>query len=1080
MTHTAQILKAGAGSGKTFRLAYEYILDVLRDRDNVPGRFDPTAYRSILAVTFTNKATEEMKSRILKQIHLLASGQKSQYLDKLKAATGLSERTLRERAMNVRTAILHDYSRFTVLTNDTFFQRILRAFIKELGIERNYAIELDTAPVITKSTDALINDITTNEELNSWLSDMARDRINKGERWNIREGINLLSRELFKEETHEPIEQIKDKELFRQRIESYTKAVEQMEKEVSEYASTAVEDIRSAGYKHDDFTRGFTAFFEEVSTEGCKAPTKTILAHCSDEPEQWLRKADRKDATLVALATRLQPKLATLCDRLATLATAVSTRSLLQRNYHSYALLNDLYKKAKTICSAENSILLSETKHIIAKLICEEDAPFIYEKVGGRFEKFMIDEFQDTSLKEWYNFLPLLRNAMAQSEHIAVLLVGDIKQSIYRWRGGDWRILGRMATEGLGSDMVLPDSLDCNYRSLPQVVRFNNSIFEHVVKLDNANLNHALNEALQNKKISPKLHSELLDTLDKAYDGHAQTPMRDCKHQGYIDVTIYPDQATDENGKKLKMEPNIIGRIKQILDWGYKPCDITVLVRNNREATTIAERLLAARAALEPQHYFDITTQEALSVNNSHAVHFIIAVMRLAINRKERIAAAIYNLYQNNGHFTATLSEEETHFLDTLRMLSPEEAFEYIAIRYADILRGQEAYIEALHEQIVRFCAGRVADLALWLNWWEENGEKQSVTVERSERSLEIMTIHKFKGLENKIIIIPYCNWRLDPLTSSGRITNNVWAKPSPSGALNEMGLYPVAYGNAMADSEFAEGYYTEKIYSHVDNTNILYVALTRAGEQLHIFIPEHRTEASAGGVVHAALDSLTAAEEPKIIITRSEDAEDGTTHYRSGIQQGPEPEEEERKNESAQIRLTAYTPSPVSLALRTSYNRYVEPDSKLSPREMGVMMHRAFEGATSRDEIKRAIEQMVTDGVLSEVEAKRLRNHIDTTLDTTIAGEWFDNSWHEVHCEQGVIIPEKSDKQSTKQLLVRPDRVMSNGERCVIVDYKFGSEQSSHLRQVGRYAELLRRMGYKQVEGYVWYVTSGRIVKCE
>ena len=1071
MSHTAQILRAGAGSGKTFRLAYEYILEVLRDRSDAPDRFDHTAYRNILAVTFTNKATEEMKNRILKQIHKLASGAKSQYLADLKRDTGLSEQQLRERAIAVRTAILHDYSRFTVLTNDTFFQRILRAFVKELGIERNYAVELDTAPVITKSTDALINDITDNKELYGWLSDMARERIDKGERWDIREGINRLSRELFKEETHDTISQIQDKKSFSRKIKAYISYVDQMAADIGEQARRACDKIEQSGYSHIDFSQGFTKYFDKIANGEYALPTKRVMGHCSDAPEEWLRKGDRTNSQLVVLAAGLQPVLNDICTNISTLFSALSTRSILLQNYHSYALLNDLYNKAKEICSNENSILLSETKHIISKLISEEDAPFIYEKVGGRFEKFMIDEFQDTSLKEWHNFLPLLRNAMAQSERVAVLLVGDIKQSIYRWRGGDWRILGDMAAEELGRDMVHLDSLDCNYRSLPQVVRFNNAIFEKVIALDNSNLNSLLDKALYDKTISPTIHRELYDTLQRAYEGHKQTPSRDCHNTGYIDVTVYADRTTNEEGVTQIVEPDIIGRIKSILDSGYKPSDITILVRNNREATSIAEQLLAARAALEPQYYFDITTQEALSVDNSHAVSFILAVMRLAINRQERVSAAIYNRYHKGGRFMASISDEENNFLDRLRMLSPEEAFEHIAIRYAEVLCGQEAYVEALHEQIVRFCAGRVADIALWLEWWKDNGHKQSVTAERSEHSLEIMTIHKSKGLENKVIIIPYCNWKLDPKSSTGRLTNNIWAKPSAESALSNIGLFPVAYSNSLAYSEFSEGYYTERVYAHVDNINILYVALTRAGEQLHIFIPQSSIEASAGGVVRAALDAIIAAAEPQIVLTRTEEGDN--IHYRSGVQQGPESENMSKDGDDStrqQIRLTSYTPSPVSLALRTSFNRYTEDADSLSPRQMGIMMHRAFEGATTRNDIRHSIEQMVFNGILSQSEAAQLNDHITSTLDNSIAGEWFDEKWQEIRCERGII--------SSELRLQRPDRVMSDGERCVVVDYKFGVELPGHKEQISRYAKLLHDMGYKQVEGYVWYVNEGRIVK--
>ncbi|MBO5771290.1 MAG: UvrD-helicase domain-containing protein [Alistipes sp.] len=1044
----ALILNASAGSGKTYRLAYKYILDVLGDQpDAVGGGFNQHAYRHILAVTFTNKATEEMKSRILNQIHLLAIGKPSSYLKKLIEETGLSEKVLRERALRVRRAILHDYSRFSILTNDTFFQRILRAFVKELGVEMNYSIELDTAPIITKSVDALLESIDSNADLQRWVHDMAQDRIEAGERWDIREGIMRLQRELFKENTKGPIERIKDKEELKRIVFRYTTKADQQIEALRELARQASAAISEAGYSHSDFSRSFTTYFDRIATGDTKAPTPTVLAHAYDLPEQWFAK-NKRTPQLIALAERLQPMMA----RIVEIHTLANSRNLLLQNYRSFALLNDLYRKSVEICKEENTMLLSETKHTIAEFVTESDAPFIYEKVGTRFERYMIDEFQDTSFKEWKNFLPLLRNAMSQSANTAVLLVGDIKQSIYRWRGGDWKILGKIAPEDIsqGGIEYATEPLNDNYRSLHRIVEFNRDIFDKLVADDNTRLNTMLDSALERSLISQQKHQQLYNTIANAYASHGQTAKRESLHEGYVAVTVYDD------------EPDIVGCVKSVIDQGYKPCDITILIRRKRESYAIAQQLLAAGSEDE-RYRFDITTQEALSLNNSYAISFILAVMRLAANRNDSISLAIYNRYQNACRFDATLSDEEVAFLDTLRVSSPEEAFEKILIRYNSILAPHTAYIQALHEHVAKFSTTRVADLGLFLRWWEENGEGKSVGVERNERAIEIMTIHKAKGLENKVVIIPHCDWSLKPATDSGRIQNTVWATPSQKSGIADLDKFPISFNSTVEESIFSEAFYEESVYSHVDALNLLYVAFTRAGEQLHIFVPKKgdsaKTNASTvGALLHNALDLSSGK-------------------YEYGTFDTPEPECDKGKNDSQRgenkvVRLNDYPSSEVVQRLSTDEARYFDDvlSGRLSPRDEGILLHKILEKAETRDDIAKAGEEAVANGLLSEQEWQRLLHTITQTLDSTIAGEWFDGKWTTIRSEAGII--------SLNDGIKRPDRVMISDERTVVIDYKFGERSRTHRKQIGQYIALLREMGYKNISGYVWYIREQHIAK--
>ena len=1052
----AIIVPASAGSGKTYRIAHEYIYDVLRDRYNEDGEpyFDRSFYKRILAVTFTNKATEEMKSRILKEIHLLASGQESGHLDDLIKETSLDEATLRKRAKIVRSLILHDYSHFTVLTNDTFFQRILRAFVRELGIDMNFSTELDTAPILTKSIDALIENITKNNELRSWLEELTSDRISDGERWDIRSAITSLTSELFKESTKDIIKSCKDKESLNKAIRNFKAVVSQRREEFMAKGKRALQAISSRGYSHDDFKLKFTKIFDKVADGTLDKITDATLRHLDDTPDEWFNKG-KATADLCDLARELQSMFIEIYNDYLGLKTLENTYRILSRNFRGFALLRDIQKNVEDICREENSMLLSETKHAIAGFISESDAPFIYEKVGSYFDKFMIDEFQDTSVKEWNNFLPLLRNAMAQTNDTSVLIVGDVKQSIYRWRGGDWRILGGEIEENLTDSKRVP--LKNNWRSLPNIVEFNNALFNSVIERENSKLNSHLDEADNAHRISEECKKELYNTLQRAYTDHEQTPRRKHTNNGYISI-IAPTEGDNELVGDNDM-PLYIERIREVLERGYLPRDITILVRKNSEGMDVAEELLYYRDMLPKEFWFEITTEEALSLTTSPAVKLVIAIMRLAINRNDTTSLVQYNHLHKNDLFGSQLTDDENAFLDSIRAMSPEEAFNHITIRYAADLEGEAAYILALHEHIIRFSTGKVADLALFDKWWREKGDSLSVRVERSDRAIEILTIHKAKGLENKVIIMPRCSWSLEPLDSSGYISNIVWSQAAPSEYLDDIGTFPVSFNRSVGESLFADGYFREVVYTCVDALNMLYVATTRAKEQLHIFLPNRRR---GNNIDTLLLD---------IYGERMQSSDDGSyRHYEIGTFDAPEPENREAV-ENSTVVIKEYKASPVTLRLRTSVSRYfADEQGALTPRSIGIRLHRTFEKATSREDIFSTLDDMSINGELSHEELAALKEQISSTLDKTIAGEWFNGEWDTLHCERTIIRPNGKSK--------RPDRVMIRKDEAVVVDYKFGEENSAYNKQIANYMRELQEMGYSIVKGYIWYVPTGKIVQ--
>ncbi len=1055
----AKILNASAGSGKTYTLAYNYIRDVI---------WQPMLYRHILAVTFTNKATEEMKSRILGEINTLAQNRPSNYLRDLMAELSLDEPTIRKRAKRVLSLILHDYSHFTILTIDKFFQRILHAFIKELGIELNYNLELESAPVLNRSVDALIEQITRDAALRDWLMDYASERVDENAKWDLRGDIIRLGAELFKEGNRSALKSSRSKQELEQMVGAATKREQLTRTEFTDTAKSAVRLIEQAGLSLNDFTyklsSGATYLYKTASGE-IVAPSKRARS-CAESPDVWMSK---KNLELHSpLTAKLQALMARLCDIYDQNIEEWNTTSLLRENYRTFALLSDLYEQVNGIWREENSMLLSETKNILAAFIDNNDAPFIYEKTGNRFDRYYIDEFQDTSNREWLNFLPLLKEAMAHPSQIleagveevgpAVLLVGDIKQSIYRWRGGDWRILGINAKKDLGEVKV--ENLEYNFRSLSGIVNFNNEIIASVITLANQALSQKLTEA----KLPGPLIDELTQMLPTAYNKHRQTARKKGKTEGYISI------------ERFDSSPRLIQTICQILDRGYKPSDIMILVRSSNDGGKVAEALLEFKRLNDnPRYRFDIMTQDALTLNSSPLCSFLLALLRLSVDSEDLLSRAIYNRWHGRA-VNSPLSTEELQLLTTLRLLPLEEALERIIIEY-DLGSdpSNTAYLQAFHQQVINFTNGRIADIPLLLNWWDECCSNTSLTIEKSSDTIEITTIHKAKGLEKKVVIIPYCSWTLEPRSGM----NMVWA--TAEGSMGDVGCIPVKYGNRMSSSQFAGSYYRELSYSYVDNINLLYVALTRAVEQLHIFIPQPRPPMSRANVGEHLWNSLR-IDGQMVKLGEMEgcyESFDGGERCCFGSPSEPEPERECQRVARV-VTLEEYPTIKPSPTLKLPMAKYIESegDMEFSPCDFGILMHQIFERADSLEEIDREIKRVEQEALLSCEQIEELRGQIERAL-CPITRSWYNSDWDRVLRERDIILPSgRSDSQPLRQ---RPDRVMLKGERAVVVDYKFGRLSSrSHHKQLKLYMELLRQMGYSQVEGWIWYVRQGRVESVE
>lgn len=1051
---SVKLLKASAGSGKTYQLAYEYVRSVIDE---------PWQYRHILAVTFTNKATEEMKRRIVAEINDLAQSRTTGYLGKLIDDLRLTPDEIRDRAVAARTRILHDYSHFSVLTIDKFFQRLIRSFIHELGIDLNFNLELQTGTLLSVAADQLIDELSLNESLKKWVAGFVEEKIGENRRWEIKSELTQLGREVFREEYRRSDAASVSKEELAKIVSGASAEASKIINSLRTIAQQALEIIDSNNLWISDFPygkAGFMNFFMKYAEGVITEPGSRVEAALASD-EKWYSKTSPRKADIQSIVPTLRPLLQQLADGYARHHRFLNSVELLRANYRNFALLTDLSQKIEAICASEGILPISETNNILHKLIAGNDTPFIFEKAGNQFNRFMIDEFQDTSAMQWENFIPLLQNAVSQNEGSPVLLVGDIKQSIYRWRGGDWRILAGEIEREFGTLVTL--DLNTNYRSLGNIVAFNNNIVERCVTADNERLDTELETAAKSGLIGQNLYRELAGTLHSAYLNHAQKSVKG-DGKGYVNITVYG--KNDDEGEKAV--PPVISRIEEIQARGYRPGDIAILVRAGADGIAVANMLLDHKQANPRSPYsYDVVTQEALLVNSSPVVGFVLACFRLAVSPGQNVQQAIYNKYFGRPLDTV-LPENEEAALSQLRLMAPEEAFESLVMRFGlNDSQSDIAYLQAFHEQLLSFSSSSISDIQLFVRWWEENGGAISVNIPQNDSAITISTIHKAKGLQYKVVIIPFCNWGLNPHSRS-----IVWADGSR--AAEGLAAIPVGFGEKLKNSHMAEDYYRELVMSHVDNTNIFYVAVTRAEEELHIMMPTD-LKPKEDKINTLVLNSLVADKETVHVggmDGRISQADSGMVYeFGQKLHHVATGEVEKPKLYSS---FGSYAIEN-RLRLRTGSERYFPDESTppaLSPRNYGILMHRAFESARNNEDINAAIAEMVASAQLSPDEAQSLREKIGQAFSNPLVRSWFDGSWEIVRNESDIIVPGFSATR-------RPDRVMVSGNRAVIVDYKFGLNRPAyHVRQIRDYGELLYRMGHTDIEGYVWYVSLDDIEK--
>ena len=1057
-----QVYRASAGAGKTFALTMEYFRIVFSS---------PLEYKNVLAVTFTNKATEEMKSRIVKELNKLAEGQRSDYREELKRLLRLSDEQVQARAEVLRTLILHDYGRLSVTTIDRFFQRVIKAFTRELGIFPGYNVELDSDYVLQRAVDQVMQRMNKDKELGAWITELMNDSVEDARSWSVKSKIAELGRELFGESymlfDKDVQERFNDREFLKAYKRFLQGIINGFEKRLEEYGRMGCRFLEEQVLDVKDFKNGkrgvINHFFKlkDKNLDGINDTTRKAV----DNLDSWVTKSmdantrARVEDAYATLNTWLRESVEFYDEHF---RDYVSAR-LLSGNLYQLGILNDLYGEVREYCDEKGLMLLSDTTRLLNTLIAGNDTSFLFEKTGNFYKHVMIDEFQDTSTMQWANFRPLIVNTIAEGGR--AMLVGDVKQSIYRWRNGDWRLLA----EGVERDFAAFGTnnivLGHNWRSSREIVEFNNRLFVQAAG--------QLKELYDAECGADNVYSR---SIAEAYNKPEQLVSR--LGNGYVEIRFGGEKQ--EEGSDAVIMEEVVGIINDTVQRGGRLKDCVILVRNGKEGAFVADYLIEYNKREGIPFPVTFISNDSLYVSSSPYVELIINVLRYMVEPYDAVnrTVLLYNYRtfvlgedtaQDDELFKAGSQVES--FLDTLDLpflREPErltsgslfEITEEIIAAFRLKQRVEELpYLIAFQDILFDYERNNTNSLPVFLEWWEKEKDKKVLSTSEETDAVRILTIHKSKGLEFKSVIIPFCAWDLDD-TRHGR---RIWCRNREEG-FRDLKYAPLNYSPKLADSHFREDYLEEHMKAYVDNLNLLYVALTRAERELHVLpyapkITKEGKPSDIGAFLYQVLEQLALPEwDGESLCLRI--GEKGLIPVPGTV------------NDNNTLNLSEYPIYNLDerVSVRYKYEDYTDPENmEVSAVDEGKMLHEIFRRIQTVGDVERAIGDMYRAGLINSTERESYREQVVGYLEKNVPSEWFDGTYKIIN-ERDILFRGNGK--------ARPDRVMIDGKKAIVVDYKFGKkEEKSYLRQVGFYCKTLHQMGYAEVSGYIWYVTLNKIV---
>jgi ATP-dependent exoDNAse (exonuclease V) beta subunit len=1076
------VYRASAGSGKTYRLAAEYLTQVVKI---------PESYSRILAVTFTNKATNEMKERILSELFALSNGIESDLGLEIMNTLSISKEQLEQRAKKALSLILHDYSHFSISTIDSFVQRVLQSLLWEIGQQGRFEIELDTNSVLTQAADNLIDFASENSEAMEWLTNMVKTKLDDGSSWEIRKELIELGKQLFSENFRlmqpQDIETITDRERVSKLKKSLDNSINEIAEKISNKGVEILREMNRRGISTESFfngKRGLMGFVHrcsEFKSKASKLPEtqNSYLQKALGDPtgKEWVNATTYKRAASFApiesvVNEFMHRKLNELYDEVILLDPLYITTKLIAQNLNNLGLIGDLWHQVKELSKSEGFILINDSHQLLREFVKDSDTPFIYEKMGNRYDHFLIDEFQDTSVVQWHNFKPLISNSLAQGNFCMV--VGDVKQSIYRWRNGDWRILSEGIHKDFNDYNIEEKFLNTNYRSHPLIVSFNNTFFAKALQQAVEKIEREADEK------TPQLAFEFTNQIKNAYKDIIQSPKVPLSDTyGRVELKVIEVESKEKYAETLtNYLPQLILSLRERYCYG----EIAILIRNKKEGIHVAQMLMEHnRNQVDNSNRIDFISQEGLLLKSSSMVRLIVAAMRIAQDQNNEIAkrelirelTSLGFFDSKDWHilFSKEFIQTEISWLTALELLPLQEVFEALVNRYnLSNSLGEIAFLADMHEQILSFSSKGGASISRFLEWWDEKSEGLALNIPETNNALTLITIHKSKGLQFPVVIIPYASWDFSPNSKPPL----VWVS-APIEPLKSLPFYPVTLLANAKSSLFAPQYLENQMQEIVDNLNLMYVAFTRPESELYIFSmvkAEKNKETKLSNTGHfiskiapEITNSLNASETSEINCSNNVYSvvltSDGIKKEKKG---------NNRNNEKwITTSYKSYSNIPKIRISQNSNNFFISSVStKFEALEYGKLMHLVLSRIKYLADVRPAVEQLVYEGFIEENEKNEFCERINHNIAQPLVSNWY-LPGNKVRTEATILTPDGKN--------YRPDRVLTTEKETIVVDYKFGEPNPKHTKQISQYISLLRQMETTSIKGYIWYVDRNEVV---
>ncbi|MDY0101373.1 MAG: UvrD-helicase domain-containing protein [Lentimicrobium sp.] len=1038
------VYKSSAGSGKTYTLMLVYLKIVLKD----PGR-----YRNILAITFTNKAANEIKQRVLGYLKLVAEADEGHLQKKeenliatLKKSTGLGFAELKRNAAQALTHILHNYSDFAVSTIDSFVHKVIRAFAFDLKLSLSFEVEMDNNMLLSMAVEDMLRSVGNDKELTEILVNFIQQKAEEDESWQIDRLLIDFAENLFKEQAaaYLPLIGKMNIQQLKETGNAISRFTKQFESEMAAFGKQAFDLIHSNGLDESLFngkSKGIYNYFRKLNSgqQLTKPPTDSVKKVVAED--NWLS-PDGKKSPLKDQVLSITPKLTDIFNNLLNYLDQNVGRyiilEMIRQQLYPMSVLVEIKKRLEVIKKERNVLPIAEFNRIISNIVSEEPVPFIYERIGEKFRHYMIDEFQDTSVLQWLNLMPLIENSLSQGG--LNMIVGDGKQAIYRFRNGDVGQFVRLPevdnpennpiieqrAAALRRD-YLHDNLGSNFRSAHEVVKFNNDFFSYAAPI-------------------------FLGEQSEVYAEVNQTP-ESGKTGGRVTI-----EFAEEDDKKLKEKH--INRTYELVTTlcgeGYLPGDITVLCRTNAEAADIA-------VFLNTQG-IKVVSSESLLLKNAPEVVFLAAWFSLLANADDdisRIAIANY-LFENNLPQTkpkAVFYNETKDPVKFERMVEQAApGFSVQALRDQSLFDLTEALIRAFNlqsraplyvqfflDEVLKFTTSGSGGIPAFLDYWETKKEKLSVVLPMRSDAVQVMTIHKSKGLEFPVVIYPFATNKIATRASQ------IWV-PMKDEAIPELKTAFLKLSKSLEDTIYEPYQKEEQNKRRLDLLNTIYVAFTRASERLYILsgkpAEKEATEPSITDLLVGFLQSKQIFKAGMNVFTFGE---------------GNLVEGHAEKTEDTVLPLGFQSwPWQERLLFATRAPQHWHTETPQSGQVAGNILHQALAGIVVPGDVNKSVAHMVNSGLIATSEADELKQRLISILNHPEIQPFF---------ESGINVINETEILTRGGKSYRPDRVILHGKHTDVIDYKSGKPMQYHEEQVSNYAKLLDKMGYPEVRSWLIYL---------